>query len=93
MKIHPVGAEVFHADERINMTKLTVAFRNNANAPKKLCHLLLDLPRFVSPLGLHTRAKSGNLKIMHPSHFQCGTCGMIIHTKLSVSIRQKGIQM
>jgi hypothetical protein len=43
MKILPVGAELFHADSRTDrqverqtdMTKLTVAFRNFANAPKK----------------------------------------------------------
>ena len=46
MKIIPVGAELFHAngrtdgrtdrqaDRRTNMTKLTVAFGNFANAPK-----------------------------------------------------------
>jgi len=39
MKIRPVGAEPFHEDERTDrrtdMTKLTVAFRNFANEPKK----------------------------------------------------------
>jgi hypothetical protein len=34
MKIRPVGAELFHADGRTVMTKLTVAFRNFSNAPK-----------------------------------------------------------
>jgi len=34
MKIRPVGAELFHADRRTYMTKLIVAFRNFANAPK-----------------------------------------------------------
>jgi len=34
MKIRPVGAELFHVDGRTDMTKLTVAFRNFANAPK-----------------------------------------------------------
>jgi len=38
MKIHPVGAELFHtdgqADRRIYMAKLIVAFRNFANMPK-----------------------------------------------------------
>jgi len=29
-----VGAELFHADRRTGMTKLIVAFRNFANAPK-----------------------------------------------------------
>jgi hypothetical protein len=34
MKFRPVGAELFDADGRIDMTKLIVAFRNFANAPK-----------------------------------------------------------
>ena len=34
MKIHPVGAEMFHAEEQTDMVKLIVAFRNFANAPK-----------------------------------------------------------
>ena len=38
MKFRPVEAELFHADGRTDgqkdMTKLTVAFRNLANAPK-----------------------------------------------------------
>jgi len=34
MKIRPVGNDVFHADRRTGVTKLTVAFRNFANAPK-----------------------------------------------------------
>jgi hypothetical protein len=36
MKIRPVGAELFYADGRTNMTKLIFAFRNFANAPKKV---------------------------------------------------------
>jgi len=32
MKIRPVGAELFHADGRTDMTKLTVALRDFANA-------------------------------------------------------------
>ena len=36
MKIRPVGAELFHADGRTDMTKLTVAFRNSAKAPKNV---------------------------------------------------------
>jgi hypothetical protein len=35
MKIRPVGADLLHADGLTDMTKLTVAFRNFANAPKK----------------------------------------------------------
>ena len=34
--VRPVGAELFHADGQMDMTKLIVAFRNFANAPKKL---------------------------------------------------------
>ena len=38
MKIRPVGTELFHADgrtdRRIDMTELTVAFRNFSNAPE-----------------------------------------------------------
>ena len=33
MKIRPVGAELFHANARTDMTKQIVAFRNFANAP------------------------------------------------------------
>jgi len=34
MKIRPVGAELFHAEGRTDMTKLIVAFRNFANVSK-----------------------------------------------------------
>ena len=34
MKISPVGAEMLHADGRTDMTKLTVAIKNFAKAPK-----------------------------------------------------------
>jgi hypothetical protein len=34
MEIRPVGDEMFRADGREDMTKLIVAFRNFANAPK-----------------------------------------------------------
>ena len=34
IKIRPVGAELFHADGRTNMTKLIVTFHNLAKAPK-----------------------------------------------------------
>jgi hypothetical protein len=43
MKIRPVGAELFHVDGQINMTKLTVAFHNFANAPKRDKHFILNL--------------------------------------------------
>ena len=34
MKICLAGAELFHADEPTDMTKLLVTFRNLTNAPK-----------------------------------------------------------
>jgi hypothetical protein len=34
MKIHLVGAELFHVDRQTDMTKLTVDFHNFANMPK-----------------------------------------------------------
>jgi hypothetical protein len=34
MKIHPVGAELFHADGQTDMMKLMVAFCNFVNMPK-----------------------------------------------------------
>ena len=47
MKIHPVGAELIHADLRtdgrtdglIGMTKLIVAFRSFENAPNKVSNV------------------------------------------------------
>jgi len=36
MKIFPVGAELFHAGGRADMTKLMVAPHNLVNAPKNL---------------------------------------------------------
>jgi len=44
MKICPVGAELFHADQRTDMTKLTVAFRKFAPS---IC--LYDLHKTVLP--------------------------------------------
>jgi len=37
MQIRPVGAEMFHADGRTDMTMIIVAFRNFANASKNNC--------------------------------------------------------
>jgi len=34
MNIHPVGAELFHADRQTNMTKLIATFHNSVNTPK-----------------------------------------------------------
>jgi len=34
MKLRPVGAELFHAEEQADKAKLIIAFRNFANVPK-----------------------------------------------------------
>ena len=41
MKIRPAGAELFHADRRTDMTKLIVAYRSFANAPKNTWVLII----------------------------------------------------
>ena len=43
-KIHPEGAELFHADRRVDgrtyaMTKVIVAFRNSSNTPKNTVYI------------------------------------------------------
>jgi hypothetical protein len=43
VKIRPVGDQSFHADRRIDMTKLTVASRKFTNAPKNGWCLYLPL--------------------------------------------------
>ena len=47
MKIRPVGAELFHADGRTDMTKPIVAFHYFTNAPKNTYAPLLlpSMPR------------------------------------------------
>jgi len=50
MKICPVGSELFHADGRTDMTKITVTSRKSADAPKNwyrdtsmnVMHMVLD---------------------------------------------------
>jgi hypothetical protein len=37
MKIHPVGAELLHADGQTDRTNLIAAFCNSANVPKSEC--------------------------------------------------------
>jgi len=40
MKIHPVGAKLFHANGRTDMTKLLVAFGSFVKAPKNI-HIVI----------------------------------------------------
>jgi hypothetical protein len=58
MKIRPVGAELFVADGQTGVTKLIVALRNFANAPKNpfVVESSCDLnPKVIG--GLRTRLK------------------------------------
>ena len=50
MKIRPVGAELFHADGRTDMTNLIITFRNFASAPKnrKRCETTTSPNLFVT---------------------------------------------
>ena len=50
MKIRPVRAELFHTDRRTEMTKLIVAFRNFASAPKdtELCIIIQKSQTLIS---------------------------------------------
>ena len=47
MKICSVGAEMFHEDGRADITKLIIAFRNFANAPKNLSNNTQNCPQSV----------------------------------------------
>jgi hypothetical protein len=38
MEVYPVRNELLHVDGQINMTKLTAAFCNFVNTPKKTVH-------------------------------------------------------
>jgi hypothetical protein len=46
VKICPLEAELFHADGKIDMTNLTVVFRNFANATKMTNTVITLVPTF-----------------------------------------------
>jgi hypothetical protein len=58
MKIRPVEADLFHADGRTDIKKLTVAARNFANSPKNLTktqmHFVSKMPNFYLNPTVHT---------------------------------------
>ena len=62
MKIHPVGAELFHADGQKGMTKQFVAFRNFANAPKHIRNCERCRFLFSKPLGRPRRRLVDNIR-------------------------------
>jgi len=53
MKICPVGAEMSHADGRTDMTKLKIAFRNFANAPKTSKRPIQEEPSWRAKIDRH----------------------------------------
>ena len=58
MKLRLVGAELFHADRRTDMTKLIVAFRNFVNASKKnACAVIWNIQALVALLDTVTCIK------------------------------------
>jgi hypothetical protein len=48
---------LFHADRQTDMTKLIVAFRNFANAPKTACMLILCMLKVIHREIIHTAFK------------------------------------
>ena len=54
MKLLSVAAELFHEDRRTHMTKLIVAFRNFASAPKDAT--LHKVHRFIEACGIYQRS-------------------------------------
>jgi hypothetical protein len=54
MKIRPVEAKLFHAGGQKDMTNLTVACRNFANAPKNAYICKLIMASLLSPNKIYT---------------------------------------
>jgi len=58
MKIRPVGAKLFRADRRTDMTSLIVAFRSFANALKNFSSLRVTQLQIYEHTHTHTRARA-----------------------------------
>jgi len=79
MKIRPVGAESLHVgertdretDKRTETTKLIIAFRNFANAPKKVCdHSGLNGKNFLRNSRMPTSEHTSKVQL-HASFIPC----------------------
>jgi len=74
MKILPVGAEWFRADGQTDKTKLTVAFRNLAEAPTKEALLLVTVPQAVllshAPVNLELLYRGADKYLARPGRKQ-----------------------
>jgi hypothetical protein len=71
MKIHPVGAELFHVDGRTDMTKLIVALLNAASAPKNVVTRYVLIFRTVFPitLSVHFILRVMSVILVQNQHF------------------------
>jgi len=67
MKIRPVGADLFHAGRWTGVTKLIVAFRNFANAPKNK-HVHFD-KNGINPLNPELNPICYLLALLGAHHF------------------------
>jgi len=69
MKIHPVGAGLFHTDRQMNgqadLMKLIVHFRNFANAPKNYILILMVNFSINDSENMKQVQKKKNLKITY----------------------------
>jgi hypothetical protein len=66
MKVRLVGAEFFHTDGRREMSKLIVAFRSFANAPKNLTDIAsLFTVNVAGMLDMSKQAHSEHRKARH----------------------------
>jgi hypothetical protein len=76
VKIRSVTAEAFDADRRTDVTKLTVAFRNFASAPKNKARdrncLTYEGIRYTAIFRMRTKAiaRKEHQKNIHPSSVQ-----------------------
>jgi hypothetical protein len=73
MKIHPVGAKLFHAgrqaDGQTNMTKLRVALHDFVNTPKNW-----EVHGINKSMGLYRQLKTGNITHFVTSVFSQRGC-------------------
>jgi hypothetical protein len=73
MKIHPVGAELFHVagrtDRKTDMTKLIVTFCNSGNTPKRRLTMFKNSSdKMVIPLKKGNDKKNGRYFFMTALH-------------------------
>jgi hypothetical protein len=70
MQISPMGAKLLHTDRQANTTKLTVAFRNFANAPENEGECMIQATKYhIWKICVpHTRLRYSNVAEMKRKH-------------------------